>query len=158
MTRLILVTDIRAPVDHCFVLSCDIDLHRRSMSASQEQAIAGVTHGPIGPGQQVTWQARHFGIQWRMTSKIVDYERPRRFVDQMQCGPFAAWRHEHRFEQHPTGTQVVDIAQYCLPFGPLGRVADLLFIRRYLRRLLENRNQHVKLEAEHPQTGCEQLR
>lgn len=153
MTRLVLVTDIRATVDRCFVLSCDIDLHRRSMRASQEQAIAGVTHGPIGAGQQVTWQARHFGIWWRMTSKIVDYDRPWRFVDQMQRGPFAVWRHEHRFEQHPTGTHMVDIAQYRLPFGPLGQVADLLFVRRYLRRLLENRNQHIKLEAEHPPDG-----
>ncbi len=158
MTRLVIATEVRAPVDRCFALSCDIDLHRRSMGASKEQAIAGVTSGPIGPGQQVTLQARHFGIWWRMTAKIVDYDRPWRFVDEMQRGPFAAWRHEHRFEQHPTGTRMVDTAQYHLPFGPLGRLADLLFIRYYLRRLLQTRSQHMKLEAEHPAAAGEHPR
>jgi ligand-binding SRPBCC domain-containing protein len=158
MTRLVVATEVRAPVDRCFALSCDIDLHRRSMGASKEQAIAGVTSGPIGPGQQVTLQARHFGIWWRMTSKIVVYDRPWRFVDEMQRGPFAAWRHEHRFEQHPTGTRMVVTAQYHLPFGPLGRLADLLFIRYYLRRLLQARSQHIKLEAEHPATAGEHPR
>jgi ligand-binding SRPBCC domain-containing protein len=157
MTRLVVATEVRAPLDRCFALSCDIDLHRRSMGASKEQAIAGVTSGPIGPGQQVTWQARHFGIWWRMTARIVDYDRPWRFVDEMQRGPFAAWRHEHRFEQHPTGTRMVDTAQYHLPFGPLG-LADLLFIRHYLRRLLEVRSQHIKLEAEHPAAAGEHPR
>jgi ligand-binding SRPBCC domain-containing protein len=155
---LVVTTDVRAGVDRCFALSRDIDLHRRSMAASKERAIAGVTSGLIGPGQQVTWQARHFGIWWRLTSKIVDYDRPWRFVDEMQRGPFTTWRHEHRFEEHPTGTRMVDTAQYRLPLGPLGRLADLLFVRRYLRRLLEARQQHIKLEAEHPEAAGEHAR
>ena len=158
MTRLVVTTDVRAGADRCFALSCDIDLHRRSMVASKEQAIAGVTGGLIGPGQQVTWRARHFGIWWRLTSKVVEYDRPWRFVDEMQRGPFAAWRHEHRFEEHLTGTRMVDTAQYRLPLGPLGRLADLLFFRRYLRRLLETRGRHIKLEAEAPEAAGEPTR
>ena len=53
-----------------FDLSCDIDVHTASMAASREHAVAGVTSGLIGPGQQVTWLARHFGITWRMNSVI----------------------------------------------------------------------------------------
>ena len=155
MAHLVLVTDVHAPVERCFALSCDIDLHRRSMGASKERAIAGVTSGLIGPGQQVTWQARHLGIWWRMTSKIVDYNRPWRFVDQMQRGPFVAWRHEHRFEQLPSSTRIIDIVDYRLPFGPLGRLADLLFVRCYLQRLLAARNRHIRLEAEHPEAAGE---
>jgi len=54
MAHLVVVTEVRAPVDRCFDLARDIDLHRRSMDASQERAVAGVTSGPIGPGQEVT--------------------------------------------------------------------------------------------------------
>jgi len=93
-----------------------------------------------------------------MTSKIVDYDRPWRFVDQMQRGPFAAWWHEHRFERHPAGTRMVDVAEYRLPLGPLGGLVDLLFLRRYLRRLLQTRHHHIKLAAEHPGVGGDQLR
>ena len=32
---------------------------------------------------EVTWSARHFGVPWRMTSKIVEYQRPDQFVDEM---------------------------------------------------------------------------
>ena len=150
MTRLVLETDVHAPADRCFDLSRDIDLHSRSMAASGERAVAGVTSGLIGPGQQVTWQARHFGLRWRMTSRIAHYERPRRFVDEMVRGPFAAWRHEHRFEARPGGTRMVDAAVYRLPLGPLGRLADVLVVRRHMRRLLQERNRHIKLAAERP--------
>ena len=70
-----------------FDLSCDIDVHAGSMSASGERAVAGVTSGRIGPGQQVTWRARHFGIVWQMTSVISAHQRPHRFVDEMVRGP-----------------------------------------------------------------------
>ena len=40
-------------------------------------------------GQTVTWQARHFGLPFRMTSKITEYERPTHFVDEQVSGPFA---------------------------------------------------------------------
>lgn len=148
--RLVLVTDVRASPDRCFDLSCDLDLHQRAMAASTERAVGGVTGGMIGPGQEVTWRARHFGIWWRVTSRIVEYDRPRRFVDEMRRGPFAAWRHEHRFEGHGGGTCMVDDVAYRLPLGWLGRSADLLAVRRYLRRLLEIRNRHIKRAAEGP--------
>jgi len=158
VARLVVETQVRAPVERCFDLARDIDLHRRSMEASGERAVAGVTSGLIGPGQEVTFRARHFGVWWRLTSRIVDYDRPWRFVDQMRRGPFAAWRHEHRFERRPDGTRMVDVAEYRLPLGPVGRLVDRLLMRRHLRRLLETRQHHIKLAAEHPGAGGGQLR
>jgi len=132
-----------------FDLSCDIDVHAGSMSASGERAVAGVTSGRIGPGQQVTWRARHFGIVWRMTSVISAHQRPHRLVDEMVRGPFARWRHEHRFEPDGTGgTRMLDLVDYAAPAGPIGRLVDGLVLRRHLRRLLERRNGHIKELAE----------
>ncbi len=92
-----MVTAIAAPVEVCFDLSRSIDLHLESMIASKERAVAGVTSGLIGAGQQVSWEAHHLGLRWRMTSEITAFDRPHRFVDQMVRGPFASFRHEHRF-------------------------------------------------------------
>ena len=63
-----LVTTISAPIERCFDLARDIDVHRESMRMSEERAVAGVTTGMIGLNEQVTWRARHFGLPWRMTS------------------------------------------------------------------------------------------
>jgi ligand-binding SRPBCC domain-containing protein len=147
-SRLELSTTITATAERCFDLSCDIDVHAGSMAASQERAVAGVTSGPIGLGQEVTWEARHFGVRWRVTSRITEFDRPRRFVDEMQRGPFAWFHHEHRFEQHGNATTMVDIIDYGLPLGLLGAIADAAVVGRYLRRLIETRNRYIKQLAE----------
>ena len=148
MPYLRLTTEIRAPIERCFDLSVDIDVHQSSMAASGERAVGGVTGGLIGLGEEVTWRARHFGVWWRVTSRITAFDRPRSFVDEMIHGPFPQFRHEHRFEQQGEGTIMVDLVEYRSPLGPLGRLADVLFVERYLRKLLEIRNLHIKERAE----------
>ncbi len=68
------------------------------MAHTNERAVAGRTSGRIGLGETVTWRARHFGITWSLTSRIVVADAPTRFVDEQVRGPFRSFRHEHRFE------------------------------------------------------------
>lgn len=93
-----LVTVINADLSAVFDLSLSVDAHTESMAGSREKAVAGVTTGLLGMGDSVTWQARHFGLPFRMTVKIVSWHRPNSFVDEQTRGPFHSWRHEHRFE------------------------------------------------------------
>lgn len=95
--RLHLERRIEAPVSECFALSLSVDAHTASMRGSGERAVSGVRSGQLRAGETVTWRARHFGVPWRMTVKITEYEAPHRFVDEQVTGPFARWRHEHRF-------------------------------------------------------------
>lgn len=148
MPHLELTTVINAAVERCFDLARDIDVHVESMAASRERAVAGVTSGLIGLGEEVTWEARHFGIRWRVTSRITEFDRPRRFVDEMQRGPFASFRHDHCFDSQGGTTTMVDVVDYRLPLGALGAIADTAVIGRYLRRLLETRNGYIKKLAE----------
>lgn len=138
------VTDIAAPVEVCFELSRSIDLHLESMLASHEQAVAGVRAGLIGPGQEVTWEARHFGRRWRMTSRITAFDPPHRFVDEMVRGPFAAFRHEHRFDALGDGARMTDLVTFR---APVGLVANRP-VGAYLRRLIRIRNAAIKAKAE----------
>lgn len=55
-------------------------------------------------------------------------------------GPFRRWWHEHTFAAVGSGTQMVDNAFFTAPGGPVGRVAEVLLLRRYLTRLLRERN------------------
>ncbi|MDV3308737.1 MAG: hypothetical protein LOY03_07970 [Cyclobacteriaceae bacterium] len=62
MPRIELTTIIHAPIERCFNLARSIDLHRPSVVGTKEEAVAGVTSGLIGMGEQVTWRARHFMV------------------------------------------------------------------------------------------------
>lgn len=148
MPELRLTTRIEAPVEAAFDLSLSVDAHTGSMAASGERAVAGVTSGLMGPGDQVTWRARHFGVPFTMTSRISDHERPHRFVDEQVAGPFAAWWHEHLFSQDGGGTTMTDVVRYTSPAGPLGRLVDHLVLERYMTRLLRQRNEWLKKALE----------
>ncbi|OII28026.1 cyclase [Curtobacterium sp. MCBA15_016] len=140
------VTDLAAPPERAFALSLDIGAHERSMAATDEHAVAGTTAGTIGLGESVTWRARHFGIVWRMTSRITALEAPHRFVDEQVRGPFARFRHEHRFERSAGGTRMVDEIEFRAPLGVLGVVAERLALARYLPRLIRERNASLAAE------------
>ncbi|MCL8025767.1 SRPBCC family protein [Nocardioides bruguierae] len=140
------MTDLAAEPRACFDLSLSVDLHTASMAASEERAVAGVTSGVMGPGETVTWRARHFGWTFTMTSEISEHDPPHRFVDRQVRGPFGRWWHEHAFEAVPGGTRMTDRVDYAAPLGPLGRAVDALVLARYLIRLLEERNAHLVRE------------
>lgn len=148
MSTLLLETRIDAPIERCFSLSLSIDAHTLSMGPSAERAIAGVTSGEIGPGESVTWQARHFGLPLRMTSVISEYERPRRFVDEQVRGPFARWWHEHRFEISGQQTLMLDRIEFEAPLGLLGRIAERVVLERYMEHLIVQRNLWLKRHLE----------
>src|SRR5690242_4013875 len=151
MPILTLVTDIRAPIERVFDLSRSIDLHRASMTARGETAVAGVTTGLIDLGERVTWRARHFGVWQHLTSEIVAFDRPRHFRDTMVRGAFRRFDHDHGFDElAPDVTRMRDVFDYTAPLGPLGRIADALFLARYLRGFIAARNEVIRDVAEGP--------
>jgi ligand-binding SRPBCC domain-containing protein len=147
--RLILVTSISANQDEVFDLATDLDLHQSSMRQFRERAIAGRMSGRIGPGESVTWRARHLGVRWTMTSRIESFERPVSFTDAQVRGPFGFFRHEHRFTPVDGGTVMTDIVDVAAPFGLLGRPSERL-VARYLERLLAERNRAISEAATSP--------
>lgn len=143
-----LSTHINAPIRRCFDLSRSIDLHMESTKQTGEQAIAGRTSGLIELGETVTWRARHFGIWQNLTSKITEFKYPDHFTDEMVSGAFKSFRHEHLFFAVNNQTVMKDIFMFESPYGWLGRLANLLFLGRYMERLLIERNRVIKNAAE----------
>lgn len=58
-----LSTLICAPRDRVFDLFRSIDAHQDSTQGTHERAVAGVISGLIGMNDEVTWEARHFGVR-----------------------------------------------------------------------------------------------
>jgi ligand-binding SRPBCC domain-containing protein len=141
-----LETYVAAPVELCFDLNLNVQVHE---AAGHGRAVAGVTQGQLQLGDTVTWEAVHFGVRQQLTSKIVACARPDMFVDEMQRGAFARWRHTHRFVKTDGGTtRIIDEVDYASPFGWLGKIADALFLKNYMTRFLLRHNEYFKELAE----------
>ena len=143
-----LETYIDAPVEIVFDLSRSIELHLESTSQTNERAVAGCTSGLMGLGDDVTWEATHFGVRQRLATKITAYDRPRYFRDSMVSGAFRRFDHDHHFARAGNQTLLKDTFDYTSPLGILGRIADSLFLKAYMTRLLKIRNDLIKSVAE----------
>ncbi len=66
----------------------------------------------------------------------------------MVSGAFKSFKHEHHFSQWGAETLMTDIFDYISPLGILGRLADKLFLKKYMADLLQKRNQTIKEFAE----------
>ena len=73
-----------------------------------------------------------FPLRWESVMTV--WEPPLRFVDEQgRFGPWKTWHHEHRFDDLGGGrTRLTDTIDYEPPFGPLGKIADALFLRRQI--------------------------
>ena len=141
-------TEINSEIKICFDLSRSIDLHKISTEQTNEQAISGKTSGLIELNESVTWKAKHFGIYQKLTSKITEFKKPNYFVDEMVNGIFNKFKHEHLFTFSDNKTLMTDIFNYKSPLGILGKLADKLFVKKYMTELLKERNLVIKEYAE----------
>jgi ligand-binding SRPBCC domain-containing protein len=140
-----LATHINAPIGKCFNLARNIDVHMASTKQTGERAIAGRTSGLIELNETVTWRAKHLGFWQTLTSKITEMEYPNFFTDELVEGAFKNFRHEHYFYSINTQTLMKDIFRF---ESPGGMIFDFIFLKNYMIRLLEKRNQLIKEIAE----------
>lgn len=148
MVTVRVVTQIEGPIELCFDAARDIDLHTRSLAHTGESAVAGRTTGLIELGETVTWRGRHFGVTQELTSEISAFDRPRHFQDRMVKGAFASFVHDHDFETTSGGTRMTDTVRFSAPLGVLGKLAEVLFLRRHVENLLAQRGETIKLAVE----------
>lgn len=148
MPKIILTTEIYSTVDICFDLSRSIDLHKISTIKTNEQAVDGRTSGLIELNEFVTWQATHLAVRQKLTTKITAYDRPNYFVDEQIKGPFKSIYHKHIFEQQIHRVIMKDCFEFHTPFGILGKIFNKIFLTKYFKKLLADRNCVIKEYAE----------
>lgn len=148
MTIIELSSSIKAPIDKCFDISRDIQIHEISTKKTKEKAVAGKTSGLCELNDEVTWEAIHFGIRQRLTVRITKLNRPYFFEDMMLKGAFKSMKHQHHFKESDGSTIMHDIFVYEVPFGFIGKLFDKLILRSYMTSFLKIRNEAIKAFAE----------
>jgi ligand-binding SRPBCC domain-containing protein len=144
-------TVIHAPIERVFDLARSVEVHLLANIHSGEQALAtgGRTSGLAGLGDQTTWRARHFGVWQNLTSEITACKEPGYFQVTMTRGIFRSMQADHRFHTLPSGlTAMIDDFRITAPIPLLGRMAEALFLRRYMLALVRERNAVLKRVAE----------
>lgn len=143
-----LTTFIKAPRQRVFDLSRSITMHAVSMKHTNEKAIKGVISGLINLNETVTWQAKLLFKQRIMEVRITEMKPFENFTDEMVKGDFKSMKHEHHFKEIENGTIMIDLFSFKTPYGWWGKVANFIFLKQYLQKLLETRNAAIKLYAE----------
>lgn len=139
---------IQAPVEAVFAFHELPDAIERLTPTTQDIRVIEKSGG-IASGSFAKFSLPLLG-PWRITWHAVHtaYEPNRLFVDEQQSGPFAYWRHEHRFRSQGTGSVLEDDIEFRLPGGPIVNFFGAPFVRLQLQQLFKYRHQVTKLACE----------
>lgn len=151
---------VAAPLDRVFRFFGDPNNLPRLMPAWMQVHLENVRIVPpcinasdqfAGTGSVLTASYRSTPfLPFRITSeaRITGFGLNQYFEDVQETGPFKNWRHRHDFSRQirngVEGTLVRDVIEYDPGFGPLGSVANRLFIAPQIRRTFAYRQTRLE--------------
>jgi len=108
--------------------------------------ITNITHQEeMYQGQIIAYKVRPIlNIPLRWVTEITHVKEPYYFVDEQRFGPYSFWHHQHIFEENDEGVLMKDIVNYGIPLGPLGRIANTVFVRKQLEGIFDYRLKAVE--------------
>ena len=105
--------------------------------------------GGMEDGGRVVFDARFGPVKRRWVAEMSDYREGAQFVDTQVEGPFAHWRHTHRFVGLDGSTsELIDHVEYGLPAGGLTEWFGEGPAEKQLRRLFAFRHERTRLDLE----------
>jgi len=155
MPAIHLETFIGAPIGRCFDLMRDVELHTLSTSKTHERAVAGKTNGLLGAGDEVTWEAVHFGVKQRLTARVTRCEAAHLLVDEMVRGAFKTFTHRRREVAPPDSGGVLPgrttrlgplVEHFDEPTAELGRVTAHAPGKLHHQTVDHGRGRHIRVE------------
>jgi hypothetical protein len=95
-------------------------------------------------GTLIQYRLRLHGLPISWLTSIQAWDPPHRFVDVQVRGPYALWHHTHTFAPDGDGGTVMrDVVRYAIGFGPLGDLANRLFVARDVAAIFDFRRAEV---------------
>ncbi len=146
------------PIEQVFAFFSDPANLPRILPPSQQARIDQVrlsspADGGIGAGVDTEVEISlcpvpFLPIRAKWVARITAFSRNEFFADEQIKGPFAKWNHRHEFEartqEGKAGTTLRDIVEFEAGFGPFGKIAEALFIRRQLQGTFAHRQRALE--------------
>ncbi len=85
------------------------------------------------------------GIKMNWMTEITHVKEGEYFVDEQRFGPFALWHHQHHFKTIKGGVLMTDILDYAIPYGPIGRLANAVFVEKQVKQIFDYRVGAIEL-------------
>ena len=70
------------------------------------------------------------------------------FKDVMLKGAFKSMSHKHSFKVLGNKTKMIDEFEFESPLGQIGKIANYLFLKNYMKKFLIEKNKELKKFAE----------
>lgn len=95
-------------------------------------------------GQLIEYRVRFMPLlRSRWLTEIAHVEDKAYFVDEQRIGPYRFWYHEHCFESTEEGSIITDRVTYELPFGPLGDLVHMVWVKNRLDDIFNFRTEKI---------------
>jgi ligand-binding SRPBCC domain-containing protein len=96
------------------------------------------------PGMIITYKVSPImNIKLNWMTEITHVKEGEYFIDEQRFGPYELWHHQHHFKAINGGTAMNDILTYALPLGPLGQMANSIFVGNKVKEIFEFRRKKV---------------
>ncbi|GAB4301567.1 MAG: SRPBCC family protein [Ignavibacteriaceae bacterium] len=96
-------------------------------------------------GMIITYKVYPFlGIPSNWVTEITVVREKTLFIDEQRFGPYKFWHHQHHFRENYNGVDMTDIVNYALPFDPLSRTINNLFIEKKVKEIFEYRKEVLR--------------
>ncbi len=105
--------------------------------------IISVSDDSLQSGTTLDYQIKIHGFPVKWKTLIQDWKPPHMFSDIQTRGPYSKWYHTHTFEPMHHGTMMTDTISYKIPLGPLGKLAEKLFVKKDLLNIFEYRKKVI---------------
>ncbi|WPU93426.1 SRPBCC family protein [Mucilaginibacter sabulilitoris] len=84
------------------------------------------------------------GIKMDWMTEITHVAEKDYFVDEQRFGPYALWHHQHHFKEVESGVLMNDILHYAIPYGPIGRLSNSIFVGNKVKQIFEFREKAIE--------------
>lgn len=120
--------------------------HARICPEGWDEEVLGDVETPLSQGAQMTVQTKRAGSASRpMTTEISEWNPPHGWSEKQIVGPFVSYSHKCKCTAFQTGTLLTDTIEYAPPAGgPLGKLADKIYLGKRLDTFFNGRHKEAK--------------
>jgi ligand-binding SRPBCC domain-containing protein len=109
------------------------------------EILSDIADKPMYPGMIIQYKISPFlGIKMDWATEITHVRDRSYFIDEQRSGPYALWHHQHHFVRKDGGVLMKDMLHYRVPYGPIGTLADVLFVDRQIEQIFTYRVKAVE--------------
>lgn len=102
--------------------------------------ISDIANMPMYEGMLIQYKVSpmlNITLDW--TTEITHIKDREYFIDEQRFGPYALWHHQHHFKEQDGGVMMTDLLHYAIGFGPIGRIANAIFVEKRIEEIFDYR-------------------